>query len=253
MISNIGGTSRDSRQRQHALQELCVRLFFCDATAKAYGNDPETFLHERGLRSDDRRLLPDVTSSGFDAESHGRRFIVALELFRRFEQTIRRLDEAMTNPAAFTRSSVVRQFLASDYFLSSHLCLPHPFGSGYGYESVSKFFFWLKSAFSLDSAGVRPDLRVQAYGDFGRYIVASASYSRLAVYQPFAKGTLFAVAPECEEQWCVVWRDLRVATVSRKVCPNITAQDLPRLDRLLPGGAIDTAQDSAHDVRTLGE
>lgn len=170
-----------------AIQELYVRLFFCDLTLEKYRNNPEATLDERGISLAARQALPNVDSENFRAEIHGRRSLIARELSARYPETFAAYFGSKTKPDVLVNSTLFCEFLSSDSFLLPYDSFPHPYGIGLGYENISKFFFWARRQ-NL------PTLHTPLRTEFSRYLLAQTKHAREVAFQVFKKGIFFEVS-----------------------------------------------------------
>ncbi|WP_126014653.1 hypothetical protein [Sphingomonas sp. ABOLH] len=133
----------DAKIKTKRLQQAYVHLLFSAELRRRWATEPAVVAKEFGLKEDEVRLIPDVSSTAFQAESYGRSSLIAREVGRRFPRVARRLCDNsaelnLANTAIFTR------FLESKNFLSPGFSMPHPYGIGKGYEAVSKFYIWMR-------------------------------------------------------------------------------------------------------------
>lgn len=207
---NIGGAAPGAEAQSAALrraQALLVRLYFSDALQRRYLADPERVFAQLGLSPRFRACFPDVGSEAFGAECRGRRILVAREIAARYARTFELLLEELpeAGPLRFNHivaSELFCSFIASEHFLGRSRSLPAAAGIGVGYEGVSKFFFWLDETFGLSLPGAPGELRIRAFAEFGRQLVAVSKFSSDAFYAGLARGAFFRMA--VEDRCCIV-------------------------------------------------
>lgn len=183
---------RDALER---LQALFVRLLFCQRTIDAFTEDPPAVLREHGLPASTQRMLPDPRDENFIAEIHGRRTGVIREVSTRFERTVAFFDELRRAPQAAIQPLSFNEFLSSDYFLDAGKSLPHPHGVGPGYESISKFYFWLRNTYGTDRPDAHEPLRTAVNIDFGLYLIYLRSRPCHPYYDRFKGGVCWLKTP----------------------------------------------------------
>jgi hypothetical protein len=215
---NIGGASSETEPNSAALrrvQALLVRLYFSDALQRRYLDDPERLFSQLGLSGRFRGCFPDVASPDFIAECRGRRFLVAKEIAARYLRTFEVLLPDVPDPGParsnyIAESDLFSRFLASEHFLGRSRSLPSAAGIGIGYEGVSKFFFWLDEICGLSLPDAPSELRVRAFVEFGRQLVAVSKISRDPFFAESKAGVFFRPAPEGESR-IVITPELAVA------------------------------------------
>ena len=85
--------------------------------------------------------------------------------------------------------------LCPDAFYDPGAGLPHPFGSGPGYENVSKFFFSAMAAVDFASLPNGPQARWMFNGDFAAYLLEQYNLGADDYYQQFAQGVIWCERP----------------------------------------------------------
>jgi len=173
------------------LQNLYVRLLFCDATFERYGQDPEGLADAYGIDDDAFSALPNADAPQLLAERHGRKSGVLIEVKKVFGQSYA-LIEAMPE---FTFAD----FLSADAFFDDASGLPHPYGVGPGYENASKFYFWARENLRLDGDPQRLQVRSMMNGDFAANLIDQHSRGAEPYYQRFSNG--------------IYWRETRDAAL----------------------------------------
>lgn len=162
------------------LQNLFIRLLFCDATFDRYCADREGLIRDSGLEGSDIAHLPDPDMSQLRAERHGRKSGVRREVIKVFAQSFE-LIEALPG-------FDFQDFLCSDEFFGADSSLPHPFGTGPAYENASKFFFWARAHVDFDGAPNGAQARMMANGDFAAYLIGQLEQGSDAYFERFAGG-----------------------------------------------------------------
>ena len=119
-------------------------------------------------------------------------------------------------------------FLCSDAFYDPGAGLPHPFGSGPGYENVSKFFFSAMAAVDFASPPDGPQARWLFNGNFAAYLLEQHSLGADDYYRQFAQG--------------VIWRE-RPGILLPAIHMNVDRQvfhiaDMAALDAIVAAGAV---------------
>ena len=145
------------------LQELYVRLIFCDDTFDLYQTNPREFLTSYDLDETVLASLPDANTPQLQAERRGRRHGVEHEIRSAFGQSYVLVEQRP--------HYAFGDVLCPDAFYDPGAGLPHPFGSGPGYENVSKFFFWAMAAVDFASPPDGPQARWMFNGDFAAYLL----------------------------------------------------------------------------------
>ena len=179
--------------RAERLQNLYIRLLFCEPIVVEWRRDADAVLAEFGLEPADRALLPDCDSENFISEARGRRQAVRREMGRWFGRTAGVLEQRESNPA--TPLPGIDDFLGSDHFHDPMKALPHPYGVGPGYESISKYFFWLREVHRLVEPGADIELRTAVYSDFAQYLMDQISRPCHEFYKRFTGGVYWPQIP----------------------------------------------------------
>mgnify|MGYP004356037459 CR=1 FL=1 len=86
-------------------------------------------------------------------------------------------------PSCTSDACCVNSILARSTSVLDGAGLPHPFGSGPGYENVSKFFFWAMAAVDFASPPDGPQARWMCNGDFAAYLVEQYNLGADDYYQ----------------------------------------------------------------------
>ena len=168
------------RKRAARIQALYVRLLFCDETYDRYRTD------RRGLAAafdlDECALddLPKADAGQLIAERKGRRIGALNEIQAVFAQSYGLLEK---------RSDYrVEEFLCSDAFFDPGSGLPHPYGSGPGYENASKFYFWVRETLSFGMGPKDMQTRMMLNGDFAAHLIARYADGSDTYFQRFSNG-----------------------------------------------------------------
>ena len=202
------------------LQELYIRLLFCDDTFDAYRTDPRELVTSYDLDEAVLAALPGADTSQLQAERRGRRLGVEQEIRTVFGQSFTLLEERP--------NYAFGDFLCSDAFYDPGAGLPHPFGSGPGYENASKFYFWALGAVDFSSPPDGERARWMFNGDFAAYLVEQHNLGADHYYQRFAQG--------------VVWRerpDMPLPAIHMNVDRNVfRIADQAALDTIIASGAV---------------
>ena len=177
-------------RRAARLQDLFVRLLFCDVTFDRYRADPASLVAEFGLGRDVLTALPDPGTPQLAAERHGRRTSVEREIRKVFGQSY----TLIANLPGF----VFGDFLCSDGFYDPRTGLPHPFGSGPGYENASKFFFWAKRNIDFDGPPDGARARWTMHGDFAAHLLEQYRRGAEDYYRRFARGIFWRERPDMD-------------------------------------------------------
>ncbi|MGB0631621.1 MAG: hypothetical protein ACPGRZ_13100 [Alphaproteobacteria bacterium] len=202
------------------LQELFVRLLFCDDTFEAYRTDPQRLLSIYDLDGSALAALPKPDTPQLQAERQGRRTGVEQEIRKVFGQSYGLLEKHPGYDFG--------DFLCSDAFYDPGAGLPHPFGSGPGYENASKFYFWVVAALDFASAPDGAQTRWMVNGDFAAHLIEQHNLGADDYYRRFAEG--------------VFWRE-RADTALPVIHMNGDRQvfriaDAAALDSLLDAGTV---------------
>lgn len=213
------------------LQELTVRLYFSDEEQQAWQTHRRSAIARLDLSSRTSQLVPTVGSAAFEAESFGRRFLIAMEIALRYPNTLNALIGSSA-PKVVVESQPFRRFLGSDYFLTAKRGLPHPNGVGAGYEAVTKFFFWLRDSYALHPDTSNQTLRCLAFAELGAHVVGFAQSMRLPIYDAARRGVYFTIIDGGETNAVAVWRDSSVKFVNLAQVEHPREAGLQDLDDL---------------------
>ena len=183
------------RNRAGRLQALHIKLLFCRHTREAWSKSPETVLDELGLPLDTKNLLVDIGSDQFKAESYGRRIMVERSVSNSFGGTRKYMAQNAAASGDRGADPTFDDFLCSEYFLDPRHGLPHSSGIGPGYENISKYFFWLRTAVGLDRESVDVTLRTHAYSEFAFYLINQFKRPHEPFYDQFQGGLYWVKAP----------------------------------------------------------
>ena len=168
------------RERAARIQALYVRLLFCDKTYDRYRTDRPGLAAAFDL---DERALDDLPKAGTGqliAERKGRRIGALNEIQAVFAQAYGLLEK---------RSDYqVEEFLCSDAFFDPGSGLPHPYGSGPGYENASKFYFWVRETLSFGTGPKDMQIRMMLNGDFAAHLIARYADGSDTYFQRFSNG-----------------------------------------------------------------
>ena len=202
------------------LQELYFRLLFCDETFDLYRTNPRELLTSYDLDETVLASLPGANTPQLQAERRGRRHGVEHEIRSAFGQSYVLVEKRPHYAFA--------NFLCSEAFYDPGAGLPHPFGSGQGYENMSKFFFWPMAAVDLASPTDGPQARWLFNGDFAAHILELPSLGADDYYRQFAQG--------------MIWRD-RPGIPLPAIRMNVDRQvfriaDMAALDAIVAAGAV---------------
>jgi len=218
------------------LQKLFIKLLFCEPTRAAYCQSPQSFLSQYELSPDYQKVLPDANSEKFKVEAHGRRMRIFKETFGQFPKTIEALDKQLADSGGAGQGPDFNSFLSSDAFTDPGWALPAPDGSGPGYESVSKFFFWIRDVCGLTRSNAPIPLRTTAYAEFAVHLINTSKTPSDPYYAQFSKGVTWRETPGASPPWYVVTDDLKFGRI-------ISASDFqrfsdwPDMDDVTPPGA----------------
>ena len=202
------------------LQELYVRMLFCDDTFEVYRTDPWQLLSSYELDASALAALPDPDAPQLRAERRGRKAGVEQEVRKVFGQSYPLLEKIP--------GYKFEDFLSADAFYDPGAGLPHPFGSGPGYENASKFYFWAVSAIDFDTTPDGRQARWMLNGDFAAHLIEQHNFGADDYYRRFASG--------------VIWRE-RAAAPLPAIHMNGNRQiyriaDRSALDKLSAAGAV---------------
>lgn len=198
----------ETRDRLLAIQDFAIRLMFCERTLEAYRDNPDAALSERGLTPEIKAQLPDVTSPQFLAEARGRRLLHERTLGQVFQHTMQVLSEINDPALSFDA------FTASDHFLTPYYALPHPTGTGPGYEAVSKYFFWLRDTAQLRAPTGNAKLRDNVYLEFTAHLMGILGKPHDPSYDRFTGGLFWPLTPGTEVPVRLLSDQLYVFTIN---------------------------------------
>lgn len=162
------------------LQNLYVRILFCDETFERFRDDGPALAGEYGLDSAALAALPQPEAPQLLAERRGRQIGVKIEVQKTFAQSYEMIETL--DGFDFAR------FLSSEAFFGDASGLPHPFGVGPGYDNASKFYFWARDNLSLDGTPQRLQVRSMMNGDFAANLIDHHERGADPYYRRFAKG-----------------------------------------------------------------
>jgi len=182
----------ETAARAGRLQNLFVRLLFCDVTYERYRADRPGLARDYNIDPDALTDLPDPDAPQLVAERHGRKAGVMGEIRKTFAQSYALIE-------GFPEYSF-RDFLCSDTFFDDAAGLPHPSGVGPGYESASKFFFWARrtlnlAALAADAPPKHLHARLMLNGDFAAYLIDQYNRGADTYYRRFANGIYWRESP----------------------------------------------------------
>ncbi|MGA0164585.1 MAG: hypothetical protein ACO3LE_10150, partial [Bdellovibrionota bacterium] len=217
-------------------QEFSVRLFFSDILKEQYSQDPRRTLERYGLEDKWKDLLPDVHSEAFEAEAYGRRILIARELYHRFPKTFAQLlNVEQANPIQVMHSIFFKDFIQSQFFFLPDFSSPHPYGIGCGYESMSKFFFWLRDENSKETLHEESskELKYRFYTEFGLYLLQMIPHAKDSYFDLFHKGICFIIG---STETCLISPRPEIRRVSALLVDRLTKEKLFfDLDQLIAG------------------
>lgn len=170
------------------LQNLFVRLLFCDVTYERFRADRPGLAREFGIDPAALAALPDADAPQLRAERRGRKIGVSSEVKKTFAQSYA-VIEALPEFG-------FDDFLCSDAFFDDASGLPHPYGVGPGYENASKFYFWARSTLTLNGAPDRLHARLMMNGDFAAYLIDQHRRGAENYYRRFANGIYWRESAE---------------------------------------------------------
>lgn len=177
------------------LQNLFIKLLFCQRTLEGYRADPEEILTRYKLPPETGNQLPDTTSKNFIAEANGRRAGVRRIIDGHFPRTLELLNRMANMPGAQIDHLNFENFLSSENFFSSNFGLPHPTGVGPGYESTSKFYFWFRDTYGTRLPTTDPELRKMLNSDFSNYLMEQVTGRAQDFYKRFTGGVYWPAIP----------------------------------------------------------
>jgi hypothetical protein len=218
------------------LQKLFIKLLFCEPTRAAYCQSPQTVLSQYDLSSDYQRSLPDPNSEKFKVEAHGRRMRIFKETFGQFPQTIEMLDKSLEDSDGTGQGPDFNAFLSSDAFTDPGWALPAPDGSGPGYESISKFFFWIRDVCGLTGMNAPSQLRLTVYAEFAVHLINLSKTPCVPFYQKFSNGVMWCETPGESPPWFVVTDQLQLGKIG-SASDFEPYSNWPDLDAVTPTGA----------------
>lgn len=174
------------------LQNLFVRLLFCDVTYERYRADRPGLARDFDVDPGALADLPDPDAPQLVAERRGRKAGVMGEIRKTFAQSYELIE-------GFPEYSF-EDFLCSDTFFDDAAGLPHPSGVGPGYECASKFFFWVRrtlnlAALAADAPPDRLQARLMLNGDFAAYLIDQYNRGADSFYRRFANGIYWRESP----------------------------------------------------------
>lgn len=223
------------RNRARKLQALHIRLLFCRRTREAWLSSPDDVLTEYGLSAADKLLFPDITSEQFKAESHGRRVVVERAIGNTFEATQNHLARRAAASGFSSDAPMFDEFLCSDFFLNPRNGLPHCSGVGPGYENISKYFFWMRSVYSLGETNANMELRNHAYTEFAIYLVTQYQRPHDPFYDQFQGGLYWEEMPGTPKPVILLSdKFVRYTLGNAETIAQLPAAGLQNLDQLAP-------------------
>ena len=217
------------------LQKLFIKLLFCEPTRVAYCQSPHQVLTQYELSPDYQKTLPDPNSKNFKVEANGRRMRVFREIFGQFPKTIEMLDKTLAESGGAGQGPDFNAFLSSDAFMDPEWALPTPDGSGPGYDSISKFYFWIRDVCGLSEPNALVPLRTTVNAEFAAHLVNLSKTQCDPFYNLFSKGVTWRDTPGASPPWFVVTDQLQLGRI---VNPSeyLPYGDLPDLDDVAPTG-----------------
>lgn len=162
------------------IQDLYVRILFCDKTFERFRDDGKALAREYGIDEDTLSALPAADAPQLIAERRGRQIGVMNEVKKTFARSFDLID-ALDDFAFAT-------FLGSDEFFGDVSGLPHPYGVGPGYDNASKFYFWARSHLALGGTPQRLQVRSMMNGDFAANLIDHQMRGADPYYDRFAHG-----------------------------------------------------------------
>lgn len=195
-----------------AIQFINTRVYFDDDLAKTLLCKDDITLKSLGVPRIFSSMLVNTDSARFIAESYGRRFYVAKEIYTRFKRSLKFLIHKELEVSEFLTHSIFVSFLKSEYFFSSNYCFPHPDAIGKGYENVSKFFLWIIN--SLPPSTVNYKILDSLFLDIAIFLVAQSRTATEPFYLKFQKGVYFQSNKSHEDKLYEVFiisKDLEIA------------------------------------------
>jgi len=215
------------RKRAARIQALYVRLLFCDETYDRYRTDRPGLAAAFDL--DERALdaLPKAGAGQLISERKGRRIGALNEIQAVFAQSYGLLEK---------RSDYqVGEFLCSDAFFDPGSGLPHPYGSGPGYENASKFYFWVRETLSFGTGPKDMQTRMMLNGDFAAHLIARYADGSDTYFQRFSKGICWREAVTGDLPLIFVSAERHVYRIGDAKSAKQTLSSLPYdLDSLRP-------------------
>lgn len=226
---------RLDRDQLAALQTLYVHLLFRHDTLNAYAEDAARTLEQYGLPASVKTLLPDPSDDGFLAEVRGRRMLVVREVAKYFERTAAFFESLGRSPRPAVAPLSFDAFLSSKYFLDPMNSLPHPNGIGPGFESISKFFLWMRKEYGTDRPGAHLPLRMALNTDFAVYLMGIRQRPAHPYYDRFKGGVLWSETPGAPVPVHFVGEQLLIAKItSPEKRDALLAIGIVDLDTLAP-------------------
>jgi uncharacterized protein len=111
-----------------------------------------------------KKYMNRVNLSNHSAEISGRRFLVAEEIIKRFPKSLELFfNRKACDAELFLTSKEISAFYTSNEFLKNFKKIPSAEGIGFGYENISKFYFWCKSNFKSRDFIEMLDLEFSVY------------------------------------------------------------------------------------------
>jgi len=230
-------TSENASRPVHLerLQDLFVKLLFCEQTRQSYCASPRTVLERYDLSPDYEKVLPDPDSENFKVEAHGRRMRVWKEAFQWFPKTIGMLDQGLQDANAANRPPDFNAFLSSDAFTDPARALLSPDGSGAGYENISKFFFWVRATCATSRPNADIPLRTTLHTEFAYYLITTSQGPCEDYYQQFQEGIRWRETPRVELPCYVMTGEFRLGRLM-KASEIGPFRHLPDLDKVVEAG-----------------
>ena len=168
------------RERAARVQALYVRLLFCDETYDRYRKDPSGLAAAFDLEVSALDDLPKADALQLIAERKGRRIGALNEIQAVFGQSYGLLEKRPDYR--------IEDFLSSDAFFDAGSGLPHPYGSGPGYENASKFYFWVRETIPFGTGPEDMQTKMMLNGDFAAHLIARYADGSDAYFQRFSNG-----------------------------------------------------------------
>jgi len=224
------------------VQELYVRLLFSDSCREAWIENPVTVLLKYGIPQRIFQFFPDVNSVSFLVERHGRRVLIAREIMARFPRTLNLLFGRQVTADHFALSDVFKKFIESENFLTPVHSLPHAYGIGRGYESVSKFFLWMRRLDSLDFECPRLEMRKSLYIDFAVHLVTQTAHTTVFPLTLARNGVMFLEHPDDPAFWLMLTPQFVLARVEVETVSTFMSNKCFFLDLVTDTGRYEQPQ-----------